>query len=154
MLYFMRTFLVTLAFLVALPSQALELSVSNAQVKMFIPGTSKSAAYLTLSNQSNKAIELIKAEVAGVKRVEIHEHQHHEGMMRMRKLDKLTIPALEQVTFQPGGLHLMLFEQVDEFKLGEKIKVTLTFANGEQKNTEATVVKQFNSEQDAHHHHH
>lgn len=150
----MRKILTTLAFLVALPSQALELNISNAQVKMFIPGTTKSAAYLTLHNQSDQSLELHSAAIEGVKRVEIHEHQHVDGMMRMRKLDKLILPAKEQVEFQPGGLHLMLFEQVGEFKLGEKVKITLTFANGEQTTANATIVKQFESEQQAHHHHH
>jgi len=42
-------------------------------------------------------------------RVADHTHIHDNGVMRMRQLPALDIPAGDTVTLQPGGLHLMLF---------------------------------------------
>ena len=49
------------------------------------------------------------------------------GMMGMRKIDKLDIPAGGKVELKPGGYHIMLIELTRELKAGDKVEITLTF---------------------------
>ena len=63
-----------------------EIVVNNAQIRDFLPGSKSSAGYLTLVNHGDTAIELTKVTVESLGRVEIHEHQHVDGMMKMQTL--------------------------------------------------------------------
>lgn len=49
------------------------------------------------------------------------------GMMGMRKIDRLVIPAGGSVELKPGGYHLMIIELNQELKAGTKIEITLNF---------------------------
>ncbi|WP_283709442.1 copper chaperone PCu(A)C [Pseudoalteromonas prydzensis] len=114
--------------------------VSNAQIRDFLPGSKSSAGYLTLVNHGDTAIELTKVTVESLGRVEIHEHQHVNGMMKMQKVDTLQIKAHQQLDFKPGGYHLMVFEPKVPLKIGQELKLTLYFSNGDRVFTQASVV--------------
>lgn len=49
------------------------------------------------------------------------------GMMEMRPVERIEIPAGGSVGLQPGGYHLMLLELARPLEAGTQIKVTLTF---------------------------
>ena len=49
------------------------------------------------------------------------------GVMEMRKLEAVPIPAGAVVTLAPGGLHLMFFDLAGPFAAGESVPVTLQF---------------------------
>ena len=68
------------------------------------------AAYCEVTNRSEDPVDIIgfTSDHAGL-RVEIHESTEHSGMMQMRRLARVTIPAKATVSFAPGGKHLMLF---------------------------------------------
>ena len=59
--------------------------------------------------------------------------------MRMRKIDKIELPAGGEVTLQPGGLHVMLLGLKQDLNEGERISVTLKFSDGSSKTIEAPV---------------
>lgn len=117
-----------------------ELEVSNAQVRAFLPASSSSVGYLTVTNHSGTAAELTKASIDGLGRVEIHEHSQVNGMMKMRQVESITIQAHESVVFQPGGYHLMVFEPQEPLKVGQERKLTLYFSDGNRLFTNAQVV--------------
>ncbi|MEI2638341.1 MAG: copper chaperone PCu(A)C [Microthrixaceae bacterium] len=50
-----------------------------------------------------------------------------DGMMTMKKVDEIKVPAGETVTLEPGGLHVMLMELAAPLEVGDTIEVTLTF---------------------------
>ena len=127
-------------------------NIINAQVRAFIPGASNSVAYLTLDNDTKDTRTLVSAEVEGIKRVEIHQHEFIDGMMRMSQLHSLDINPYSQVQFRPGGLHLMLFEATDYPKIGKKIELTLHFTKGEPLSILADVVKLGEEKQNHSHH--
>ena len=105
------------------------LAASDAYVREPIPGRYMSAAFMTLSNATNqdKILTSVSADWAGI--IEIHTHLHDNGVMRMRQLESLTIPAGESVSLQPGGLHLMLFKL--KLPLADTLPMTLCFSDGE-----------------------
>ncbi len=117
-----------------------EISVSNAQVREFLPASKASVAYMTITNPSNHAAVLTKAELDGLGRVEIHQHTHVDGMMKMEQVLSLKIDAHSSVEFKPGGYHLMVFEPEDKLKAGQERKLTLYFNDGNRVFTQAKVV--------------
>ncbi len=55
-----------------------------------------------------------------------------EGMM-MRPIDRLELPADEEVALEPGGYHVMLIDLVEPLVAGETFELSLQFENaGEQ----------------------
>ena len=86
-----------------------ELVVEEGYVRKPIPGRSMSAAFMTIRNAGTESFILTSATLEGAGSVEIHTHNHDEGVMRMRQLHELEINAGEAVTLEPGGLHLMIF---------------------------------------------
>ena len=62
-----------------------ELMVSKAKVRTFLPASESSVGYLTLMNHSDHDRVLKKVEIETLGRVEIHTHEHKNGMMQMRK---------------------------------------------------------------------
>lgn len=103
------------------------LLIEHGYIRETIPGTTTSAAYLTLINTSNKDITLtgITSEVS--KHIELHNHKIHNGLMQMRQIDHIVIPAHKQVTLQPSGLHVMIFDLVKGLKAKTNVNLHLQF---------------------------
>lgn len=117
-----------------------EIIVNNAQVRVFLPASKSTVGYLSIINHGDADVILTKAAIDGLGRVEIHEHAHIDGMMKMQKVDTLLIKAHQQLDFKPGGYHLMAFEPSEVIKAGQELKLTLYFSDGNRVFTQAQVV--------------
>ena len=73
-----------------------------------IPGQMMSAAYLSLSNNSQHAIRINRVSSPNFATVELHESSIEDGVARMRPVEELVIAPDSKVALQRGGLHLML----------------------------------------------
>lgn len=62
-------------------------------------------------------------------RTELHESTMDSGMMRMRAVPRLPIPAGQVVVLRPGGYHMMLVGLHQPLKAGHSFPITLTFAH-------------------------
>ena len=131
-----------------------QIMATDFTVREFIPGAPASVGYLKLDNKSTKNQVLTAVNIENIGRVEIHNHIHQNGMMRMVKLDELAIANGERVNFEAGGLHLMLFEPKQKLTQGETLAVTLHFQSGLTISSNATVVSLANKDSHKHHHHH
>ena len=60
---------------------------------------------------------------------ELHTHIHDNGMMRMRQIEAIDIPAGGTAVLEPGALHLMFIGLVEPLVEGESVPVTLVFEN-------------------------
>jgi len=90
------------------------------------------AAYLRLNNPSEKAIELLAVSVDDetAQMVEIHNTVVEDNMMRMKHLeDGVVIAAGETLSFQPGGMHLMLMGLKGPLVANETFELVLHFAD-------------------------
>jgi periplasmic copper chaperone A len=74
-------------------------------------------------------------------KVEMHESMSDKGMMTMKPLSSVDVPAGRTVAFAPGGRHLMLWG-VNDTAIGRG-KLTLTFlmANGDRLLVDAIIQK-------------
>lgn len=100
-------------------------TVTDAWVKITVPGARVSAAYMKL--KSTEPVKLIKVEAAIAGIVEIHDMRMNDGVMEMEAMDALNIPANTTVTLKPGGMHVMLLKVNKPIKQGDKVPLTLTF---------------------------
>ncbi|WP_353385943.1 copper chaperone PCu(A)C [Halopseudomonas sabulinigri] len=94
-----------------------------------LPAVAKTgAAYLSITNHGERGDTLLGADTPIAGKVEMHEHLHQDGLMKMQQVVDLPITAGERLTFQPGGYHLMLFNLAQPLNAGEHFPLTLHFA--------------------------
>lgn len=110
---------------------AAALSARDAWIRETPPGRTVSAGYLTIDNAGPEPLTLVAASSSQAARVEFHTHSHVDGMMRMRRVEEVEVPAGGSVSFAPGGLHLMLFETASP-RAGAEIDVALQTATGDR----------------------
>lgn len=131
MRYFLILYCIVLCFTPAIAQTAL-LQLQQGEIRVPMPGRTVTAGYFTLHNASADAVELTGASSDAFKRIELHQHIEHDGMMRMVEVAAIEVDAGATLVFQPGGLHLMLFEPQQSLTVGNEISVTLEFADGQQ----------------------
>jgi copper(I)-binding protein len=73
-----------------------------------VPGSSMSAGYLMLSNNTDHEIRVTRVTSPQFSAVEIHESLLENGIAKMRRVNTLRIPAGSTIGLQRGGTHLML----------------------------------------------
>ena len=95
-----------------------------------IPGAANSAAFMTLTNQTDQAISLVAAESAVGERIELHNHINDNGVMRMRQVDSIDLPAGETVELKRGGLHVMLMQLNQTLDVGSTVDIDLIDTQG------------------------
>jgi periplasmic copper chaperone A len=83
--------------------------------------------YLVVKNGSGTPDRLVGAatQVAGA--AEIHVTVNEGGMMRMKHVDAIEVPANGSATLKPGGFHIMLVDLKTQLKEGTAYPLTLTF---------------------------
>jgi copper(I)-binding protein len=102
----------------------------NPFVRAVPPGQPNSAAFMVLVNSSDVAHQVVSASSPVANTVELHTHTNNNGVMEMRQISQIDVPAQGKAELAPGGLHIMLIELRQELKVGESVAVTLNFADG------------------------
>jgi len=57
------------------------------------------------------------------------------GVMEMRQLESLELPAKQTVKLEPGGLHIMLLDLKNPLKSGDKVPLRLTLQRADRSKT-------------------
>lgn len=127
--------------------------VEDTMVKTTPPGITNSAAYLTISNNSDQDITLMDVASDAAQLVEMHEHVISNGAMKMQRMSPLKIEANSSVKFQPGGYHIMFIGVTQNIKEGDKINITLSFDDGTKKIINSTAKKKYQAGENSHKHH-
>jgi copper(I)-binding protein len=84
------------------------------------------AGFFTLSN-GGEADRLLAFKTDACSQPELHTHVEENGMMMMRKVEAIDVPAGGEVMLKPGGLHLMFIGLAKPLVEGETVAVTLVF---------------------------
>lgn len=98
--------------------------------------------------RSSEADELVGASSDVAEAVEIHESTMSGDVMEMHHSPSIPLAAGEDVTFEPGGLHIMLVRLKQELKTGDEFEITLHFKNHEDLKATVAVSDTPASEQD------
>ena len=110
-----------------------DLVIASAWSRATPSGAKVAGAYLTVENKGTSADRLVSgsADIAG--RVEIHEMTMDGGVMKMRAVARLDLPAGKPVILGPGGYHVMLMNLKQMIKTGDSVPLTLQFEGKDRK---------------------
>jgi copper(I)-binding protein len=141
----MKRILSIALFALALPAYAAgladQVSVADPYVRMAPPGTKTTGAFMLLKNTGDKEAKLITAASSAASVTELHNHINDGGVMRMRQVKEIAVPAKGEVALKPGSYHVMLIDMKAPLKEGDHVVITLGFADGSSKEVHATVKK-------------
>ena len=118
-------------------------STTGEQVRIIDPWASEPAGtmakviagFMCFQNGSSSSIRIASASAEGVDRVEIHEIVHEQGLVRMKRIDSVDVPANRTVCLQPEQIHFMLIGIDDTIRAGADIRLEIDTAGGEKLHT-------------------
>lgn len=92
-----------------------------------------SAAYFLITNFEDRDDRLIGVRSDVAQLVEIHEsYEADNGMVGMREVPNVDLPAGETVRFEQGGLHIMLIQATRNLGEDDTFELTLEFEESEE----------------------
>ena len=104
--------------------------ISDAWVRAAGEGQATSAVYLTICNAGADADTLVGAASDAAETVELHQtSKNADGVMTMSPVDGLALDPKKSAVLAPGGSHIMLIGFKGPINPGDKVEVTLEFAN-------------------------
>ena len=83
------------------------------------------AVYFAIRSSQADEMTGVSSDIAQA--VEMHESKMSGDVMQMRQLETVPLDAREYVTFEPGGLHIMLIGLKQDLTAGEEFEITLHF---------------------------
>ena len=111
----------------ALAAAAPGVTVTDAWIRS-LPGGLPAGGYFTLHNPTGKTLTLQSASSPACGMLMLHKSETMSGMASMDSIASIAVKPGATLQFSPGGYHLMCMEP--KLKLGDKISVTLHFADG------------------------
>lgn len=97
------------------------------------PGVHMMAAYVTLKNATDRDMKLVGAYSPAFGMAEIHKTILENGVAKMREQKKIILKSGQELSMQPGGLHIMLMRPKSQPEIGEKVRICLIYEdNGKQ----------------------
>ena len=117
---------VLLLFLVGTPAQANDgVQVRQAWARETVAGQNVAGIYMELVSSRDARLIGVSSPVSGT--AELHSMTFKQGVMKMRPLRYLDLPAGQPVTLAPGGNHVMLFDLKKPLAAGSRVPVILDF---------------------------
>ncbi|HLJ21372.1 MAG TPA: copper chaperone PCu(A)C [Stellaceae bacterium] len=102
---------------------------SDAWARPTLKGTSTGAVYLILRNRGTAGDRLVAVSTPAAERAEIHEDVTDNGIMSMKPVPELSLPASTSTAIEPGRYHIMLIGVKAPLSAGQNFPITLTFAS-------------------------
>jgi copper(I)-binding protein len=95
-----RSLAVVAALAIALPTFAADVSVTGAWVRGTVAGQKTTGAFMQLSSPVDTTLVAVASPAAKI--VEVHEMNMDGGMMKMRAVEKIAIPAASPSSSSPA----------------------------------------------------
>lgn len=125
-----KTILALTLMLLGAAAQA-EVTVKDAWVRGTTPAQKATGAFMEITSSEAASLLSAASPLAGV--VEVHSMKMEDGVMKMRALPKLDLPAGKAVKLQPGGSHIMLMDLRQQMKKGDVVPLTLKVEGKDRK---------------------
>lgn len=116
---------------------AADIEIKDAWVRGTVTGQQATGAFLEITSKSGATLVGAASPAAAV--TEIHEMKMDGGVMKMRAVPRLELPAGKPVQLGPGGYHVMLLNLKQPLKKGDTVPLTLQI-EGKDKKMEAIPV--------------
>ena len=146
------------ALLISFTSYAGDIEVSGGWIRATAPGQDTAGADMTIT--SKHAATLVGASSPVCSVVQLHTMKNENGMMKMREVKVIELPAGKRVNLRGSGYHLMLIGLKAALKEGATVPLTLSVkvpSRGIVKIDTSAEVKSLTaaqppSDEDEHHH--
>ncbi|HKF73321.1 MAG TPA: copper chaperone PCu(A)C [Stellaceae bacterium] len=102
---------------------------SDAWARPTLKGTRTGAVYLMLDNRGAAGDRLVGISTPVAERAEVHEDVTANGVMSMKPMPDLALPAGARTAIEPGHYHIMLTGVKVALSAGDSFPITLTFAS-------------------------
>ena len=112
-------------------AQPAEPVFKRAWVRSLPPGMKMTAGFGVLTNETDKAIELVSFASPTFQSVSLHQTQEIDGVSKMAGVDSLTLQPGETVEMLPGGYHLMMMGPRQSMAPGNQVLIQMTSAAGQ-----------------------
>lgn len=123
----------------AASAQTGSVEVKNAWARA-TPGKAEiGAAYLTIQAATPDRLIAVSTPVAD--KAEPHEMTMQGGVMKMRSLATIDLPAGQAVVLKPGATHIMLVGLKQPLRVGESFPLTLEFEKAGRREVNIVVEK-------------
>jgi len=99
------------------------------------------AVYFTLDNQGMNADRLLGVDTPVAGEAQMHAHVDQDGMMKMQKVDSVTVAPGSRVAFAPMGYHVMLLQLNGPLRDGQFFPLTLHFEKAGDISVDVDVLK-------------
>ena len=116
-----------------------EITLSDAWIAAPIADQPRTAGYLTIRNEGGTDERLTGVSTPAAAMSHLHRTAIEDSVSRMESVDAVIIPAHGEVSFAPGGLHLMLMGLTEPLSEGQTVTVTLSFLDAGDITIEAPV---------------
>jgi copper(I)-binding protein len=107
-----------------------DIEIRGAWTRATAPGQEAAAVDLTITSKQAKTLIGIASPVAAS--AELHSMTSEGGMMKMREVKSIELPAGKRVNLKESGYHLMLNGLKATLKESETVPLTLSFKVGKQ----------------------
>ncbi len=89
--------------------------------------------YANIYNPHDQDRSLVEVRVCGnvCDHAELHTHIHEGDIVKMRPVDKITLPAKATTRLEQGGFHVMLMGLLRPLVEGKTVPVTFVFDQGD-----------------------
>lgn len=139
----MRHLLLTAALLTSFAALA-QVKVADPWVRATVAEQKVTGAFMQLTAAKAMTVVAISSPVAA--RVEIHEMKMAEGgVMQMRAVEALPLPAGQAVALKPGSYHVMLMGLKRPIKAGDTVPLTLTVEGADRQRSTVEIQAQARS---------
>ena len=114
-----------------------DVGVTAPWVRATVPAQKSTGAYMHLQSAAGSRLVGVSSPVAAT--VELHQMDMKGGMMQMRQVDGIDLPAGKGVNLATGSFHIMLVGLKHQLKQGEAIDITLLVQGKDHKRESVTV---------------
>lgn len=106
-------------------AQTAPVEVDGAWARASTPGSKVTSAFMRLTAKADSRLVGVESPAAGS--TEVHEMRLEGGIMKMRALSALDLPAGRTVELKPGSYHLMLLDLKAPLVQDSSVPITLVF---------------------------
>ncbi len=134
-------------------SWALDVTASAVWARATAPMQETAMVDVTLTSQ--QAAALVGVATPAASSAELHSMVHENGVMKMREVKAIDLPAGKAVTLGKAGYHVMLLGLKAPLQAGKRVPLTLTIKAGQEtvKLEVSAEIEPLTSDENHHHHH-
>ena len=134
----MRKMVLVLALMLFGAAAQADVTVKESWVRGTTPAQKATGAFMEIT--SSDAASLLSFFFNDTATTEIYTMRMEDGVMKMRAIPKLDLPAGKGVKLAPGGNHVMLMDLKQQMKKGDVVPITLK-VEGKDKKVQTIEIK-------------